>query len=416
MSTARTCRKYVTGGGLPMKTRTRARRDAGEAKAVSPVKRLLEFGQSPWLDFIRRSLLTTGELQRMIDKWGLRGITSNPVIFENAIAHTDDYQAEITRLARAGQSAEQIYEALVTEDVRTAADLFEPVYRASGGTDGFVSLEVSPRLARDASATIAEARRLWSLLDRPNVMVKVPGTTEGLIAIRSLVADGVNVNVTLLFSIERYREVLRAHRDGLEAALAAGRDIDRIASVASFFLSRIDTRIDAELDALAAADKTQAKGAMQLRGAVAIACARLAYGVYEQEIAEAPFRRLRAKGAQPQRLLWASTGTKDPAYSPTKYVEPLVGPDTVNTMPLGTLEAYHEFGQPANSLSGHAGESRDVLAALTRFGVDLEAAADRLLDEGIEKFVRPYESLLREIESARQVSMPAGIIDRRMEK
>jgi len=372
---------------------------------VSPVKRLLELGQSPWLDFIRRSLVETGELVRMIDEWGVRGVTSNPVIFEKAIAHTDDYRAEVARLARAGQSAQQIYEALAIEDVRAAAKLLEPVYEASGGADGFVSLEVSPHLARDAAATIAEAKRLWSALDRANVMIKVPGTHEGLTAIRSLLADGINVNVTLLFSIERYRDVLEAYGRGLEAALAAGRRIDRIASVASFFLSRIDTLIDAKLDALAAANAARKQEAVRLRGAVAVASARLAYAVFEEGIASERFRRLRANGAHVQRLLWASTGTKDPVYSPVKYVEPLIGADTVNTMPLETLEAYHEHGQPSARLSGHADEARDVLAALAGLGVDLDAATARLLDEGIEKFVRPYDALLGAIDSARSAAL-----------
>jgi len=374
-------------------------------QSVSPVKRLLECGQSPWLDFIRRSLVETGELARMIDEWGVSGVTSNPVIFEKAIAHTDDYRAEVARLARAGQSAHQIYEALAIEDVRAAAELLEPVYQASGGADGFVSLEVSPHLARDAAATIAEAKRLWSALDRANVMIKVPGTDEGLTAIRSLLADGINVNVTLLFSIERYRDVLEAFTQGLEAALAAGRRIDRIASVASFFLSRIDTLIDAKLDALAAADAARKQEAMRLRGAVAIASARLAYAVFEEGIASERFQRLRADGAHPQRLLWASTGTKDPTYSPIKYIEPLIGADTVNTMPLETLEAYREHGQPSARLSGHADEARDVLVALAGLGIDLDAATAQLLDEGIEKFVRPYDALLGAIESARSAAL-----------
>lgn len=378
--------------------------EAGSAATVSPVKRLLEFGQSPWLDFISRSLLKSGELRRMIDEWGVRGVTSNPVIFEKAIVHTDDYSAEIARLARAGNSAEQIYEALAIEDIRAAADLLAPIYRASGGTDGFVSLEVSPHLARDATATISEAKRLWSTLDRANVMIKVPGTTEGLTAIRSLLADGINVNVTLLFSIERYREVLEAHGQGLEAALAAGRPINHIASVASFFLSRIDTLIDADLDALAAASADREQEAMRLRGSTAIASARLAYEIYEQGIASERYRRLRVAGAQVQRLLWASTGTKDRTYGPIKYVEPLIGPDTVNTMPLDTLKAYHAGGQPMTRLAGHVTEARGVLATLAALEIDLDAATARLLDEGIEKFVRPYDGLLRAIESARSAA------------
>jgi len=373
--------------------------------SISPVKRLLEFGQSPWLDFIRRSLLKTGELKWMIDEWGVRGVTSNPVIFEKAIAHTDDYHAEITRLAQAGKSAEQIYEALAIEDVRAVADLFLPIYRAGGGADGFVSLEVSPQLAHDAPATIAAAKRLWAALDRKNVMIKVPATAEGLTATRSLLADGVNVNVTLLFSIDRYRDVLQSYQEGLEAALAAGRRIDRIASVASFFLSRIDTLIDAELDTLAAASATRDREIQELRGSVAIASARLAYAAFEKAVDSERFRRLRSRGAKVQRLLWASTGTKDPTYSPVKYIEPLIGPHTVNTMPLETLEAYDERGQPNTRLTAHRSEARNVLAALARLGIDLDAVTARLLDEGIDKFVRPYESLLGVLESERSTAL-----------
>lgn len=360
----------------------------------SPVKRLLEFGQSPWLDFIQRGLLKSGELKHMIDEWGVRGITSNPVIFEKAIAHTDDYRADIARLARAGKTAEEIYEILVFEDVRAAAEILYPVYRETECADGFVCLEVSPHLARDATATIAEGKRLWSALDCPNVMIKVPGTQEGLLAIRSLLGDGVNVNVTLLFSIDRYRAVLEAYLAGLEDALGAGRRVDGIASVASFFLSRIDTLIDHKLDAVAAADGSQGRDAKRLRGEAAIASARLAYGVLEESLASERYHRLRTEGGRAQRLLWASTGTKDPLYDPTKYVEPLVGPDTVNTMPLATLKAYHEHGKPRARLAGHAKEADDVLVTLSALGIDLEEAACRLLDEGIEKFARPYDALL----------------------
>jgi transaldolase len=376
---------------------------------VSPVKQLLEFGQSPWLDFIRRSLLKTGELRRMIDEWGIRGVTSNPVIFEKAIAHTDDYRAEIARLARAGKSAEQIYETLAFEDVRAAAELLYPIYRETNGADGFVSLEVSPHRARDALSTISEAKRLWSVFDRPNVMIKVPGTREGLTAIRSLLGDGVNINITLLFSIDRYREVLDTYFAGLEDALAAGRRIDGIASVASFFLSRIDTLIDDELDALTAAGGPRSREAKELRGEAAIASARVAYGILEESLASERFRRLHAEGAHTQRLLWASTGTKDPAYSAIKYVEPLVGPHTINTMPLETLKVYHDGGQPRARLTGHAETAALVLATLAAVGIDLEQATSRLLDEGIEKFARPYDALLHSLDTARQEALARAL-------
>jgi transaldolase len=327
-------------------------------------------------------------------------MTSNPAIFEKAIAQTRQYDREIATLAAAGRPAEQVYEMLAIADVQAAADLFRPVYDGSDGADGYVSLEVSPRLAADAEGTISEARRLWAALGQPNVMIKVPGTPAGLVAIRELIGDGINVNVTLLFSVERYREVAAAYAAGLEAALEAGRPLARIASVASFFLSRIDTAVDARLDRLAQDDEARASEALRLRGAAAIASARLAYAVYEESIATPRWRRLAADGARVQRLLWASTGTKDPAYSDVKYVEPLIGPATVNTLPLDTLRAYHEHGDPAARLTGHREAAERIAAALAALSIDLEAVAAKLLEEGIVKFVQPYDSLLATLERA----------------
>ncbi len=370
----------------------------------SPLKRLLDVGQSPWLDFIQRGLLESGELQRMIEQWGVSGMTSNPAIFNKAIADTHDYDADIARLTAAGNSALQIYESLAFDDVRRAADQFRPVYDRTGGADGFVSLEVSPHLASDAAGTVSEAKRLWSALDRPNVMIKVPATPEGLVAVRQLLADGINVNVTLLFAVPRYREVLDTYLSGLEDALAANRRIDRIASVASFFLSRIDTLIDRELDLVAQRDIAKRSEAAALRGEVAIASARGAYAVLTEALASERFGRLAAQGARAQRLLWASTGTKDPAYSDIKYVEPLVGPHTVSTMPLETLRAYHEHGDPADRLSAHAQSGERVLQRLTDLGVDLDRATAQLLREGIDKFVQPYDALLSKLEDARQAA------------
>jgi transaldolase len=374
----------------------------------SPLCRLPELGQSPWLDFIRRGLLESGELRRMIEDWGIRGMTSNPVIFESAIAGSAEYDADIARLARSGAGAGQIYESLAIDDVQRATDLFRDVHDTSDGADGFVSLEVSPHLARDTEATIAEARRLWMRLDRPNAMIKVPGTTAGLPAIRRLLADGININVTLLFSLDGYRQVLGAWLDGLETALAEGRRIDRIASVASFFLSRIDTLLDRRLDEIAGRDRSCADSAAALRGQIAIASARCAYGIFTETIASERFRHLATHGARPQRLLWASTGTKNPAYSDLKYVEPLIGPGTVNTMPLETLRAYHDHGRPEARLAGRAAEGERVLAALARIGVDLGQATGELLEEGISKFVLPYDALLQSLENARERVLKAG--------
>jgi transaldolase len=301
---------------------------------------------------------------------------------------------QIARLAALGRNAVEIYEALALADVRAAADLLLPLFRASNGADGFVSLEVSPLLARDTAGTIAEARRLWAALDRPNAMIKVPGTTEGLDAIRALLLDGANVNVTLLFSIGRYREVFQTYLDAVEAAAEAGRPVVKIASVASFFLSRIDTAVDAEL----ARESIGGKDVAALRGTAAVASARIAYRVFEEIWAGDPARRLAQLGARPQRLLWASTGTKDPSYSDTKYVEPLIAPHTVNTLPLATLEAYDDHGRPASRLSGTGAEGARALAALAAVGIDVERVADDLLEQGIAKFVEPYERLLDSIE------------------
>jgi transaldolase len=365
----------------------------------SPLRKLQAFGQSPWLDFIQRSLLESGRLARMIvNGWGLKGVTSNPSIFEKSIVESQEYDREIERLAKQGYTAVPIYEALAIADVRLAADLFRPIYNATNGVDGYVSLEVSPHFARDARRTVAEARRLWSAVDRPNAMIKVPGTREGLVAIRQLLADGINVNVTLLFSVSRYREVARTYLAALEDALDARRPIDRIASVASFFLSRIDTAVDRELDRLAEHGQAAAPA---LRGEAAVASARLAYRAFEDLIGSKRFREVAEQGARPQRLLWASTGTKNPAYSDVKYVEPLIGPQTVNTMPLATLEAYHDHGDPAARLAGHGPEAERVLQELVEVGVDVETTTDRLLEDGIDKFVRPYDALLQAIEQRR---------------
>ena len=371
----------------------------------SPLKKLLEYGQSPWLDFIQRSLVEGGELERMIDEWGLRGVTSNPVIFEKAIVRTEEYDTAIAECARAGHDAGAIYESLAMHDVGRAADVLAPVYEATQGRDGFVSLEVSPHLADDADGTISEARRLWQALARPNVMLKVPGTAAGLEAVRTLIAEGINVNVTLLFSVERYRQVLDAHLEGLERAAGAGRPVDRTASVASFFLSRIDSLVDKALDRIAHDRRETAGRAGALRGEAAIASARLAYAVYEEFVATARFRALAGRGARPQRLLWASTGTKDPAYGDLKYVEALIGPDTVSTMPLETLTAYDDHGSPAPRLVGHVDEARKVIQDLAELGIDQSEVAERLVEEGIDKFAEPFDALLEVIEIARRSAL-----------
>lgn len=359
---------------------------------ASPLKRLLDVGQSAWLDFIDRELVSGGELGRMIDDWGVRGMTSNPTIFEQAIARTKQYDADIARLAAQDLSAEAIYETLAIADVRAAADAFAGMYASSGGEDGYVSLEVSPHLARAAAGTIAAARRLWAALDRPNAMIKVPGTDQGLAALRTLIGEGINVNVTLLFSVPRYREVAAAYAAGLEDALAQGRELSSIASVASFFLSRIDTAVDRALEG---------RNAPDLAGEAAIASARLAYAALEESLAAERWRALAARGARVQRLLWASTGTKNPAYGDVKYVEPLIGAHTVNTMPLDTLRAYHDHGEPAARIAGRRADGAAVMRRLADLSIDIESVAGELLEQGIDKFVQPYDALLAAVERAR---------------
>ncbi len=336
----------------------------------------------------------------MIGEWGLRGVTSNPSIFEKAIAESGDYDDQIDALVAAGQPTQDIYETLVVDDIRAAADILRPVYEETDGADGFVSVEVSPHLVRDTAGTVGEARRWWTRVDRPNLMVKVPGTREGLPAITALIAEGINVNVTLLFALDRYREVVDAWLRGLEGA-SEKRSLRSVASVASFFLSRIDVAVDPLLDRIARRGGPEADTAGDLLGEVAIACARQAYAAFRDSVRDERFARLAEQGARPQRLLWASTGIKNPAYSDVKYVEPLIGPDTVNTMPLETLEAYHDHGQPEARLTPDGGDSADVLGALARLGVDLGSVTDRLLEEGIAKFVEPFDALHRALDDRR---------------
>lgn len=370
--------------------------------AGNPLRRLQELGQDLWLDFIRRGMLDSGELKKLIDEDGLRGVTANPAIFAKAITETHDYDEAIREIAQDGKSAEELYEALAIADIRRAADLFRPEYDRLDGAGGYVSFEVAPRLAHDTDATLAEARRLWRELNRPNVFIKIPGTREGLAAIRACIAEGINVNVTLLFGLPRYREVIAAYLAGLEARAAQKQPLRHVASVASFFLSRLDVRIDPLLDAQAT------EPARALRGQVAIASARLAYRMYRDLFEGDRFRRLADLGARSQRLVWASTGTKDPAYSDVKYVEPLIGPDTINTMPLDTLEAYRDHGNPAPRLAEGLGEARRVFVRLSKLGIDIDAQTERLEAEGVEKFSQPFDHLLEVLRQAVERAQPVG--------
>ena len=355
---------------------------------------LLELGQSVWLDYLRRGMLRSGELQSLIDD-GLRGMTSNPTIFEHAIGGSSDYDATLRALAASPKSDLEIFEQLAVEDVRQAADLFRPVYDATEGRDGFVSLEVSPTLARDTEGTIAEGRRLWAQVNRPNVMIKVPGTREGWPAIERLLTEGININVTLLFSPEHYRRVAEAYMRALEARTGAGQGIDRLASVASFFVSRVDTETDRRIDAKGGA-------LLDLRGKVAIANAQLAYAWFRESLRSARWQRLASAGAQSQRLLWASTGTKDPKYSDVLYVDTLIGPDTINTMPPATLQLFEDHGTAARTLPEDASEAGIVMDRLAAGGIDFADVTRALEDDGIEKFAKSFEALLGVIGNKRQ--------------
>ncbi|MEO6722873.1 MAG: transaldolase [Ferruginibacter sp.] len=358
------------------------------------VKQIHDFGQSIWLDFIDRKIMNTGELQKLIDEDGVRGITSNPAIFEKAISSSDDYTTDIAKLLESEQNNEAIFYGVAVEDIKRAADLFSGVYNEEvKGADGYVSLEVSPYLARDTTGTTSQAKQLWKAVERANVMIKIPGTAEGLAAIRECISEGININVTLLFGLGRYEEVTEAYISGLEERAAKGLPIDGIASVASFFLSRIDVLIDPIL---------KEKGLNHLKGEVAIASAKKAYEIYKWVFNSERFQRLQEKGAKPQRLLWASTGSKDPAFSDVKYVEALIGPDTVNTIPMETLVAFRDHGNAASRLEDDLEHATQVLEDVKNAGIDIDAITNQLEEEGIEKFNKPYDKLLEAIEGQKK--------------
>ena len=358
---------------------------------ANPLIRLGQLGQSPWYDYITRDLIASGRLAGLIRDDGLRGMTSNPTIFEKAIAGSADYDADIGRLAAEGRSPGEIFEALSVQDVRAACDAFRPVYDASGGADGLVSLEVSPELAGDTDGTIAEAKRLWSALDRPNAMIKIPGTRAGLAAIDQSLAAGISINVTLLFSVQRYEEVIEAFLTGLERRRKAGQPIDRINSVASFFVSRVDGRVDPLLD--------KAGDPHHLRGTIAIANAGMAYAAFERSRATPRWLALAAAGARPQRPLWASTSTKDPKYPDIFYIEALVAADTVNTIPPDTFEAYRDHGKPEPRIAQAIATAPERLAALASMGIALADVTRFLEEDGVTKFAASYKQLLAGIEA-----------------
>lgn len=365
-----------------------------------PLRALGLLGQSIWLDYIRRDLIVSGELRRLIEEDGLRGMTSNPSIFEKAIAGSHDYDEDIRVMVEEGKGVTAIYEALSQRDVQSAADEFRPLYDRTGGTDGYVSLEVNPHLAHDAGGTMEEARRLWSSLNRPNVLIKVPGTVEGLPVIQQLISEGINVNVTLLFGIPRYRQVVESYLAGLEARTAQAKPVTTVASVASFFVSRIDALVDPLLDKIIAQGGKGADVARMLQGQVAIASAKAAYQIYKEVYDSDRFRELAAKGARTQRLLWASTGTKNPLYSDVKYVESLIGRDTVNTVPVETLDAYRDHGEPKDRIEQEAVKARWMLDRLGELGISIDTVTQQLEDEGVLKFSKAFGELMEALEKA----------------
>lgn len=357
---------------------------------TNKVKQIHDYGQSIWLDFIDRNFIKSGELKKLIDEDGVRGVTSNPAIFEKSISGSDAYDEQIAELSRQGKRNDEIFYAVAIDDIKAATDLFLPLYEEEvEGADGFVSLEVSPLLARDTEGTIAQALDLWEKVGRKNVMIKIPGTAEGLPAIRKCISEGMNINVTLLFGLPRYEEVTEAYISGLEDRANAGKSINQIASVASFFLSRIDVIADPLL---------QEKGFGELKGEVAIASAKKAYQIYKRVFGSERFKKLEEKGARPQRVLWASTSSKDPAFSDVKYVEALIGPDTVDTIPMETLEAYRDHGNPENRLEQGLNQAHQTMEKLKEIGINIDEITQKLEDEGIEKFNKPYEKLLKAID------------------
>ena len=361
----------------------------------NPLKKLETFGQSIWLDYIRRDLITSGELHQLMENDGLSGMTSNPAIFQKAIAESNIYDADIRKMASQNKDINTIYETISQHDVQNAADVFRPLYEKTKGEDGYVSLEVNPHLANYTKGTIDEGHRLRIALNRPNVLIKVPATTHGLHAIRQLITDGINVNVTLLFGLPRYREVAEAFIEGLEDRLKQGKPIDNIASVASFFLSRIDTLVDPKLEKIIASDSKKKEIAKEALGEVAISSAKAAYQIYKEVFGSTRFKKLEEKGARAQRLLWASTSNKNSKYSDVKYIEALIGANTVNTVPPQTIDAYRDHGNPKLRIETHMKKAKRVLINLPELGIDINQITQQLEDEGISKFNQPFDMLMQ---------------------
>ena len=373
---------------------------AGRAAETNALRRLYaEQDQSPWIDFIDRELITSGKLEKMVDD-GIRGLTSNPTIFAKAVA-TGQYDELVRREIEAGDGARDIYQQIAVSDVGDAADVLRRIYDESNGTDGFASIEVEPELGDDTSGTLNRARELWSLLDRPNVFVKIPATEAGIPAIEDAVAEGININVTLMFSVEVYKRIARAYIAGLRRLKESGGDVSRVASVASFFVSRVDTKVDKYLE------EKGTRAALEARGRAAIANAKMAYAAYQEIFGGDEFADLRAAGARVQRCLWASTSTKNPDYRDVLYVEELIGPETVNTMPIETINAFLDHGEIKRTLDTDVDDARQALREVEASGISMERVTDELIDEGMASFQKSFDELIDTIESKRKELAPA---------
>jgi transaldolase len=371
---------------------------------VNPLRQLKDYGQSVWYDNIDRAQLQSGEFKRLLEEDGITGVTANPTIFDKAITSGHAYDAQIEALIRQGKSVEEIYDALVVQDVQTVADLLRPIYERTAGADGYVSLEVSPDLAHDSEGTLAAVRRYWELVNRPNLMIKIPATPEGLPAIQQALTEGYNINITLIFSIQTYRQVAEAYLSALESRNAEGQDIAGIASVASFFVSRVDTLVDRLLEERikASSDPAEQERLRSLQGKAAIANARLVYQEFKRIFTAPRFAALRQLGAHVQRPLWASTSTKNPAYRDVLYAEELIGPDTVDTMPYETIEKFRDHGRVRYSLEDDLPQAHALFPELERLGISYDAVTQQLLDEGVQKFADSYHQLLDTIKARQQ--------------
>jgi len=370
----------------------------------NPLLQLKNYGQSVWYDNIDRTQLISGDFQRLLDEDGVVGVTANPTIFQKSISHSSAYDEQITHLIAEGKGTNDIYEALIIQDIRTVADLLRPIYDRTNMLDGYVSLEVSPDLAHDTDATIAEVRRFWKLVDRPNLLIKIPATPEGIPAVQAALSEGINVNITLIFSIQAYRDVTEAYLSALEERNASGKDISHIASVASFFVSRVDTLVDKLLDdkIKATSDGAEQQKLHLLQGKAAIANARLVYQDFKKIFSTPRFETLKHSGARVQRPLWASTSTKNPAYRDVLYAEELIGPDTVDTMPMETIENFKDHGRVALTIENNIPQAKAELEMLETVGIHYDAVTQQLLDEGVQKFADSFHQLFQGIEEKKK--------------